>query len=83
VAKGRVDLAALGLAQSDLVPSNGQNAGTAPAFVPAAITLVPDRTSAPADGKTAVTITATVKDWDSYNFLYDSGHAERYDGFNG
>lgn len=59
VAKGAVDLASLGLSMADLVPSSGSKGEFA--FIPASIVAVADRESAPADGKTAVTITAEVR----------------------
>lgn len=63
VVEGRVDLAALGLTQGDLIHSSGEAPGQRDnAFVPASIVLMSDKAIAPADGATAVTMTATVKD---------------------
>ncbi|GEA15419.1 hypothetical protein E308F_16630 [Moorella sp. E308F] len=63
VVKGKVDLAALGLTQGDLIPSSGEAPAQGDtAFVPASIVLMSDKASAPADGATAVTLTATVED---------------------
>lgn len=53
IVRGKVDLAALGLTLADLIPSNVKIGD---------IVLAVSPQSAPADGKTAVTITAEVKD---------------------
>lgn len=58
VTKGGLNLASLGLGAGDLVPSSRP----VDEGVPAAIVLTADRTSVPADGTTAITVTAEVLD---------------------
>ena len=54
-------MATLGLTQGELVPSSGEVPKQDAAFVPASIVLTSDRSSAPADGKTPITINAEVR----------------------
>ncbi|GEA15427.1 hypothetical protein E308F_16710 [Moorella sp. E308F] len=59
VTRGKVALSALGLTESDLVPSKRQ--GGAASFVPGSLILMADKSAVPADGKTAITLTAEVR----------------------